>query len=142
MATAPSLSALAVVLVIACGSTTAPSSLPSSSPGSATAKPGSPSPVGTTPSNPSPSASPSPTGWVSAAPMFKVRQGFDAVLLGDGTVLAVGSDSACVPGGAEPGSETAEVYDPIADAWVEVESLNNPRKVPATVGLARRHRPW
>ena len=68
--------------------------------------------------------------------MLKVRQGFDAVLLGDGTVLAVGSDSACVPGGAEPGSETAEVYDPIADAWVEVESLNNPRKVPATVGLA------
>ena len=64
------------------------------------------------------------------------RQGFDAVRLGDGTVLAVGSDQSCAPGGAIEGSETAEAYDPTADTWSAVESLNKPRKSPATVSLA------
>jgi hypothetical protein len=67
--------------------------------------------------------------------MHDARTGFDAVLLGDGTVLAVGDDFACHPGGASRGSERAEVYAPTADAWVEVESLNKPRKIPATVVL-------
>jgi hypothetical protein len=67
--------------------------------------------------------------------MRHARTGFDAVLLGDGTVLVVGDDSACLPGGAASGSERAEVYDPTADTWVDVESLNKPRKVPATVTL-------
>ena len=74
--------------------------------------------------------------WQAAAPMTRERQGFDAVLLGSGTVLAVGSDSDCHPGGAEPGSETAEAYDPVADQWFVVDSLNKPRKSPATVVLA------
>ena len=127
---------MVAAVVIGCDLPAGSSSVPPASPGGATARPGSPSPVGTPPSSPPPSARPSPTGWVSVAPMLNLRQGFDAVPLGDGTVLAVGSDSACVPGGAEPGSETAEVYDPAADTWIDVASLNNPRKVPATVGLA------
>ena len=67
--------------------------------------------------------------------MIRARTGFDAVQLGDGTVLVVGDDFACHPGGAVPGSERAELYDPIADTWVEVASLNKPRKSPATVAL-------
>ena len=67
--------------------------------------------------------------------MRHARTGFDAVLLGDGAVLAVGDDFACMPGGAVSGSERAEVYDPVADTWVDVESLNKARKVPATVVL-------
>lgn len=86
--------------------------------------------------SPTPSRGPKHGTWRAAAPMRQERQGFDAVVLGDGTVLAVGSDSDCHPGGAEPGSETAEVFDPAADTWSEVESLNKPRKVPATVVLA------
>jgi hypothetical protein len=74
--------------------------------------------------------------WRPVAPMRHARTGFDAVLLGDATVLVVGDDFACLPGGAAPGSERAEVYDPTADMWVDVESLNKPRKVPATVALA------
>ena len=67
--------------------------------------------------------------------MRHARTGFDAVQLGDGTVLVVGDDFACLPGGAASGSERAEVYDPTTDTWVDVESLNKPRKVPATVVL-------
>jgi len=67
--------------------------------------------------------------------MLTGRVGFDAVVLGDGTVLAVGDDNACVPGGAEEGSERAELYDPTTDTWTEVESLNKPRKSFATVAL-------
>jgi hypothetical protein len=61
------------------------------------------------------------------------RFGFDAVELGDGTVLVVGNDHDCAPGGAWPGSETAELYDPVGDEWSDVASLNKPRKLPATV---------
>ncbi len=67
--------------------------------------------------------------------MLQARIGFDAVLLGDGTLLAVGHDVACHPGGAEPGGERAELFDPAEDTWVEVESLNKARKQPATVVL-------
>ena len=68
--------------------------------------------------------------------MLRARTGFDSLVLGDGTVLAVGDDVACLPGPAEPGSETAERYDPAADRWTEAESLNKPRKSFATVGLS------
>jgi hypothetical protein len=73
--------------------------------------------------------------WHAAAAMPRERQGFDAVMLGDGTILAVGSDWDCHPGPAVSGSETADVYDPVTDTWSPVESLNKPRKVPATVVL-------
>jgi hypothetical protein len=67
--------------------------------------------------------------------MIHPRSGFDAVVLSDGSVLVVGDDHACAPGGAWPGSELAELYDPVADEWVEVESLNKPRKTAATAVL-------
>lgn len=67
--------------------------------------------------------------------MLAERVGFDAVLLGDGTVLAVGNDYACYPGPAGQGSETAERYDPVADAWTKAPSLNKGRKLPVTVTL-------
>ena len=84
---------------------------------------------------PSTEQSAEPTGWLPAASMLTGRHGFDAILLGDGTVLAVGDDYACQPGGAVSGSERAELFDPVADAWIEVESLNKPRKSPATIAL-------
>ena len=67
--------------------------------------------------------------------MIHGRVGFDAVLLGDGTVLAIGDDKDCYPGGASEGSERAESYDPATDTWTEEGSLNKPRKLPATVVL-------
>lgn len=67
--------------------------------------------------------------------MLRARTGFDAVVLGDGTVLAVGDDVACLPGPAEAGSETAERYDPGSDRWTVADSLNKPRKSFATVAL-------
>jgi hypothetical protein len=67
--------------------------------------------------------------------MLRARTGFDSVLLGDGSVLAVGDDVACLPGPAEPGSETAERYDPASDTWTAAQSLNKPRKSFATVAL-------
>jgi hypothetical protein len=68
--------------------------------------------------------------------MVRARTGFDAVLLKDGTIIAVGDDNACLPGPAEPGSERAERYDLATDAWTAVASLNKPRKTFATVALA------
>jgi hypothetical protein len=35
-----------------------------------------------------------------------------------------------------PGSEEAEVYDPVDDTWTRVEDLNKPRKTPASVVLS------
>lgn len=84
----------------------------------------------------SPDAGPSqlPTGWQRAASMVHPRVEFHSVLLTDGTLLAVGED-ACVSAGAAQGSERAEVYDPGADQWIEVGSLNKPRGVPQLVAL-------
>ena len=91
-----------------------------------------------TTSSPPASASVAPVrvfGSYRAAPMIRGRVGFDAVLLGDGTVLAIGDDKDCYPGGALEGSERAESYDPATDTWTEEDSLNKPRKLPATVVL-------
>lgn len=68
--------------------------------------------------------------------MLRARTGFDSVVLGDGSVLAVGDDFACFPGPALEGSERAERYDPATDTWTEAESLNKPRKTFAMVRLA------
>jgi hypothetical protein len=119
-----------VLAVSACApapDVTAPPSAPPSPPVSA---PPSASPTSTSSATASPISF---AAWRSAAPMIQPRTGFDAVVLGDGTVLAVGDDQACFPGPAAPGSERAERYDPVADTWVEVPSLNKPRKEPATV---------
>jgi hypothetical protein len=90
------------------------------------------------PSAPTPSASPSGPPAIRvepAAAMLRARTGFDSVVLGDGSVLSVGDDAACLPGPAEPGSDTAERYDPLTDTWTQAESLNKPRKSFATVVL-------
>ena len=92
-------------------------------------------PIAALPSSATPTASTVRRNWQPAAEMVDERQGFDAVVLGSGAVLAVGSDLDCAPGGAQPGSERAEAFDPGADAWSVVESLNKPRKNPATVVL-------
>ena len=123
---------LSLVLVSACGSPAPASPTPSVAPSAPTAAPssGSPSVAGFT-------LCKRPAVRVErAAPMLRARTGFDSLVLGDGTVLAVGDDVACLPGPAEPGSETAERYDPAADRWTEAESLNKPRKSFATVGLS------
>lgn len=132
--------ALVTVALVAsaCGPATTRSEPPSTPAGSdpATGPTTTVAPSGTAPA-PSPTSTQGPEHgtWQAAAPMGRERQGFEAVLLGDGTVLAVGSRSDC-PGGAEPGSEIAEVYDPVANSWSEVESLNRSRKNPAMVGMA------
>jgi Galactose oxidase, central domain len=123
---------LAAALVVACGapaSSTSPSMSPASSPSMPPASLPSPTVVG------SPSALPA-FRVDRAAPMLRARTGFDAVLLGDGSILAVGDDFACLPGPAQPGSETAERYDPATDTWTAAQSLNKPRKSFAMVGLA------
>jgi hypothetical protein len=87
------------------------------------------------PSGATPTSGTGRRSWQPAAEMIDERHGFDAVVLGSGDVLAVGSDLDCAPGGAQPGSERADAFDPGADAWSVVESLNKPRKNPATVVL-------
>ena len=122
-----------VLAVSACG----PAPDVTAPPSTSTAPPASTAPTALPTS--SPSAAPSPVAhaeWRSAAPMIRPRTGFDAIVLGDGTVLAVGDDHACYPGPAEAGSERAERYDPASDTWVEIPSLNKPRKEPATVVTA------
>ncbi len=83
---------------------------------------------------PTPTSSPAPTpkpGWNQAAPMPRERTGFDAVLMGDGTVLVVDDDPSSDL--AAPGSELVDVYDPATDTWRPAESLNKPRAGAATV---------
>ena len=70
--------------------------------------------------------------------MLRARSGFDSVVLGDGTVLAVGDDVACLPGPAEPGSESRRALRPRDRPLDQAESLNKPRKSFATVVLGRR----
>jgi hypothetical protein len=65
--------------------------------------------------------------WTKSADMRRARDGFRVAVLGDGTVLAIGDDG-CADEVGRPGSETAEVYDPAADAWADVGSLNKPRR--------------
>jgi hypothetical protein len=66
--------------------------------------------------------------------MPRERTGFEAVLMGDGTVLVVGDDDPSSDRAA-PGSELADVYDPSTDTWRQAESLNKPRTRAATVVL-------
>ena len=123
--------------------TTSPAASPKAQPTSAPNADPSAAPSEATPATgtPAPTAPPIEGGraagrWTTAASMREARSGFDAVVLGDGTVLAVGSDLWCAPGGAVEGSERTEIYDPGADAWHETGSLNKPRKTFATVVTA------
>ena len=113
-------------------------------------------PVGPSPARPSSSVadsspplasavSPSPTpalpiGWQPAAPMVYPRSVFNAIVLTDGTPLAVGDDDCEGTYGPLAGSERSEIYDPSADRWIEVGSLNKPRSrfvlIPLPAGAA------
>jgi hypothetical protein len=66
--------------------------------------------------------------------MIHPRIDFRSALLTDGTLLAVGDDQ-CGLAGAYPGSERTEIYDPTADRWTEVGSLNKPRGGPQLMAL-------
>ena len=119
------------VLVAACAE--AAPSLPQASSG----PPARTQPGTTTHAGPSPAMSPASTpdlGWHRVAPMPRERAGFDAVLMGDGTVLVVGDDDPSSDRAA-PGSELVDVYDPATDTWRPAESLNKPRTRAATVVL-------
>jgi galactose oxidase-like protein/Kelch motif protein len=70
---------------------------------------------------------PARPAWRAVAPIPEPRDGFETVLLGDGTVLIAGDDHDCHPGPAEAGSERAVVYDPAHDRWTAVQALNKPR---------------
>jgi hypothetical protein len=90
------------------------------------AAPVSPSPAPATPTA-------TATHVESVGSMSAGRHGFDSIVLGDGTVLAIGDDVDCLPGPASPGSETVERFDPATDTWSAAASLNKPRKSFATV---------
>ena len=62
------------------------------------------------------------------------RIAFRSALLRDGTLLTVGDDG-CGLVGARPGSELAEIYDPTADTWTKVGSLNKARGYGQLVAL-------
>jgi Kelch motif protein len=129
-----------IVVVAACGSP-APSTVPSAS-----AIPSTAATPGSSIAAPSVSiaaATPKPSGklaWRAMAPMPAGRDGFEATVLGDGSLLVVGDDHACSPGPAQAGSERAVVFDPVRDEWAAVQSLNKPRiqfaMVPAAGGGA------
>ena len=120
-----------LVLILGC-SVPQPQPQPTASPPPVV--PGSAAPsqsAGHPPASPPPaSATPAAAGWTvrAVAPMRRARDGFRALVLGDDTVLVAGDDLACAPGGASPGSETAERYDPLADTWSATAPLNKPRK--------------
>lgn len=108
--------------------------------GSASPPPSGPAaPPTVDPTGPSAAASGSEPPTTRVEPvgsMVRARTGFNSIVLGDGTVLAVGDDFACFPGPAQPGSERAERFDPATDAWTAAESLNKPRQSFAMVRLA------
>ena len=122
---------LALLVIAACNGATpsvSPTPTPTSQP---SVTPPSASPSVEVP----PSESPTPVAHVDpAAAMRHPRITFRSVLLTDGTLLAVGDDG-CGLVGARPGSELAEVYDPTADTWTKVGSLNKPRGYGQLVAL-------
>ena len=98
-----------------------------------------PTPMAST--SPSPAPTPSPTAtppaaarWVPAGTMKLARSYFAALPLADGTVLVVGHDNTCTPGGANEDSVEAELFDG-TDAWARTAPLNAPRDGFASVRL-------
>jgi hypothetical protein len=132
--TRPAVGGLLLLTLLGCTSQAPqPSTAPSVDPTPTASPTGSPSTAPT--GSPAPSPTADTAGWTvtTVAPMLRARDGFRVQPLGDETVLVVGDDHACHPGPAEPGSETAERYDPIADEWTVAASLNKPRQAFAMV---------
>ncbi len=69
--------------------------------------------------------------WTRAADSGSYRWGHVAALLPNGKVLVAGGEGSPVVGGCGPncsqGLTTAELYDPIADAWSALPDLSAPR---------------
>lgn len=114
------------VAVAACG--TSVSALPS---------PGSAVPGATQAASPAdrPSAAPAAGSWVGAGTLELARASAHAVVLDDSSVLVVGNDNICTPGGAWDTSAQAELFDPKKDLWTSTGSLNAPRTDFAAVAL-------
>ena len=113
-----------------------PASAPSTPEPTATLLP-TPSPAVTLAPTPVPTPSPTPAAarWVPAGNMNLARSYFAAVALADGTVLVVGHDNTCTPGGANEDSVEAELYDPADGPWSSTSPLNAPRDGFAAVRL-------
>ena len=121
-----------VITAIVAGCT--PAAGPSSSPSPSNVETPSASPAPTSASPPTSSPTEAQTGWQSAGKMDFPRLGWRSALLTGGQVLVVGNQ-ACVAAGEPTGSERAEIYDPTAGAWAQVDSLNKERADPALVAL-------
>ena len=121
-----------VVLVAACGSRQASGSptLARSPDSSASSAPVSTSAPPAPPSAP-PTAAPSPIAahWESAGTMAATLRVTHAVVLGDGRVLVIGSDS-------ESGAARSVVWDSSTGGWHTTEALNKPRSEFVAVALA------
>lgn len=78
---------------------------------------------------PGATAPPRPAGWRTGAPLSTARSALTLTPLRDGTVLAVGGDTAT---GA---TATTARYDPVADRWVRAGDLAAPRQGHAAVAL-------
>lgn len=120
--------AAGVVSLLLLASACAPAPIPSGGP-TATGSV-EPSTAVTPSASPSTVPSPSLAAWrvTAAAPMLESRDGFRAIVLGDGTLLVAGNDHACTPGPAVAGSETTERYDATSGTWTVAPPLNKPRK--------------
>ena len=128
---------MSAVALVACGPAPASIAPPPSSVALVSAVPETPTPIST----PGSSASAAPSSvavreWRPSAQMIRGRTGFDAVVLGDGSVLAVGDDFACYPGPAARAASGRNATTRSGTSWMEAPSLNKPRKEPATVVLS------
>ena len=121
-----------VVLVGACGSSQA-SSTPSFGRSANPSASSAPVSTGSPPATPSPppTIAPSPIAarWELAGTFAATLRGTHAVLLGDGRVVVIGSDS-------ESGATRSVVWDPSTGVWRTAEALNKPRSEFVAVPLA------
>jgi hypothetical protein len=67
--------------------------------------------------------------WTKAKPMHGARRAHTATRLLDGRVLVAGGTNGGAANGDEAGNQldSAEIYDPIADAWTKLPPLGTPR---------------
>lgn len=129
-------------LASACATVVAPSPTPMMSAAPSTQGPSTPPPIATT-RPPSTGPSVAPEGgpiWLDAGDLIEARNATNAVLVGNGEVLVVGSDyltswlSAC--GASTDGSDSVEIGDPMTGVWERTTSLRSLRDDPALVPLA------
>ncbi len=116
---------IVILSLVGCGAASdTPSATVSGDPSAAAA-----SPTPSASESASPTASPSTSGamWEAAGDLIIGRSRTNVVALGDGSILVVGFDNVCSPGGAWPESALTELGDPLGQVWSEAESLPTPR---------------